>query len=219
VLLPEPPDAAPELLPVPKLLESLLEDEPRLPVLPLGVELPAPEEELPIPEDEPLEDPPAEPPEEPAPEDDLELPIPEDEVPDEPPMPELATSTPNALAVFSSMRPVACKLFDFWNSRIACWVFGPRTPSSGPGSIPLLFSADWTSFTLSLDSRWPADARRLEAAPPVLSLLLCISVLEPLEPLLALEPLAPVPRLLLPVPVASEEDFCEDEPAPLEPLV
>jgi hypothetical protein len=215
VLLPEPPDAAPELLPVPKLLESLLEDEPRLPVLPLGVELPAPEEELPIPEDEPLEDPPAEPPEEPAPEDDLELPIPEDEVPDEPPMPELATSTPNALAVFSSMRPVACKLFDFWNSRIACWVFGPRTPSSGPGSIPLLFSADWTSFTLSFDSR-PADARRLEAAPPVLSLLLCISVLEPLEPLLALEP---VPRLLLPVPVASEEDFCEDEPAPLEPLV
>ena len=216
MLLPEPLDAAPELLPVSKLLESLLEDEPRLPVLPLGVELPAPEDELPIPEDGPLEDPPAEPPEEPAPEEDLELPIPEDEVPDEPPMPELATSTPNALAVFSSMRPVACKLLDFWNSRIACWVFGPRTPSSGPGSIPLPLSADWTSFTLSLDSRWPADARRLEADPPVLSLLLCMSVL---EPLLALEPLAPVPRLLLPVPVASEEDFCEDEPAPLEPLV
>jgi hypothetical protein len=212
VLLPEPLDAAPELLPVPKLLESLLEDEPRLPVLPLGVELPAPEEELPIPEDEPLED-------SPAGEEDLELPMPEDELPDEPPMPELATSTPNALAVFSSMRPVACKLLDFWNSRIACWVFGPRTPSSGPGSIPLLFSADWTSFTLSLDSRWAVDARRLEAVPPVLSLLLWISVLELPGPLLALDPLAPVPRLLLPVPAASEEDFCEDDPAPLEPLV
>lgn len=40
------------------------------------------------------------------------LPIPE-EPDDEPEEEELATSIPRALAVFSSMRPVACRLFDF----------------------------------------------------------------------------------------------------------
>jgi hypothetical protein len=38
-----------------------------------------------------------------------ELRVPEEELDD----PELATFTPRALAVFSSMRPVACRLLDF----------------------------------------------------------------------------------------------------------
>jgi len=137
----------PALDPLPTLLldpllegEALLPDkEPPLPAAP-DEELPIPDDELPVPGDD-------------------ELPMPEDE---ELPAPELATSTPSALAVLSSMRPVACRLLDFWNSRIACCVFGPRTPSSGPGSIPLLLSADWTSLTLSFDMRPLAEARRLD---------------------------------------------------------
>ena len=45
----------------------------------------------------------------------LELPMPDDEDPEVPedPMPELATSTPSALAVLSSRRPVTWRLLDF----------------------------------------------------------------------------------------------------------
>ena len=59
----------------------------------------APEDELPIPDELPLSDV-------------DELPTLE-EGDDELPMPELDTSTPSALAVLSSIRPVACRLFDF----------------------------------------------------------------------------------------------------------
>jgi hypothetical protein len=79
----------PEPLPLPMPLDSF--EEPRLPLeAPLPDELPLPEE-LPIPEE----------PEEPLL---LEEPMPDDE---------LATSMPSALAVFSSMRPVAVRLLDF----------------------------------------------------------------------------------------------------------
>jgi hypothetical protein len=125
--------------------------EELLPVFPEG-ELPMPEE-LPIPE----------------------LPEGELPMPEELPIPELLTSTPSALAVLSSMRPVAGRLLDFWNSRNACWVFGPRTPSSGPGSIPLLFRADWTSFTLSFDMR-ELVARRVGVL--LWSFWVCISPLD-----------------------------------------
>jgi hypothetical protein len=66
----------------------------------------APEDELPIPDELPL----SEDDELPTLDDgDDELPMPEDELP----MLELETSTPRALAVLSSIRPVACRLLDF----------------------------------------------------------------------------------------------------------
>lgn len=66
--------------------------------------LPEPELELdPLPAPMPLES--FEEPRLPVEDPDDELPMPDDE--------ELATSTPSALAVFSSMRPVAWRLFDF----------------------------------------------------------------------------------------------------------
>ena len=103
-----------EPLPVPTLLESLeLPREEPLPE-PVAPEEPIPEllpEEEPdepfIPDDdEPLDDPIPEL-DDPIPE--LDDPVPEDE----------ATSTPRALAVLLSIRPVACRLLDFWNSRSA----------------------------------------------------------------------------------------------------
>jgi hypothetical protein len=128
----EPALDEPELEPVPKLLESLLDEEdPRLPLDPVPVE--DPDDELPMPED-----------------------VPEDEEP----MP-VPASTPRALTVLSSSRPVAERLLDFWNSRRACCVLGPSTPSSGPGSMPLLFRAACTALTFSFDMLEP-DARLLE---------------------------------------------------------
>ena len=94
--------------------------------------------------------------------------IPDDELPLDDPVPEdEATSTPKALAVLLSIRPVACRLLDFWNSRSALCVFGPMTPSSGPGSIPLLFKAACTCFTFSFDLLCPA--LRCPAAPSLLA--------------------------------------------------
>lgn len=135
--LPEEPLLDPVLAP---LLEEPPEDEPLPPVpddLPVG-ESPAPNE---LPDEDPLED-------------DLSLdglrpdeeaPLPDElfsleEAPlDDDPLPE--ASTPNALAVLSSSRPVACIPLSFWKARRACCVFGPMTPSAGPGSCPLFFSA------------------------------------------------------------------------------
>jgi hypothetical protein len=145
-------------------LEDPPEDEPLppLPDVPPVEESPVPNE---LPEEPPLEDAPAEllldepPVDEPAPDPD-EPPVP-NELPDEDPLeddlsvdelrpeeeapledePLPEASTPNALAVLSSSRPVACIPLSFWKARRACCVFGPMTPSAGPGSCPLFFSA------------------------------------------------------------------------------
>ena len=145
-------------------VDPVLDDPEELEPLPV----PTPLESFEVPRDEPLPEPVA--PEDPIPEllpdEEPDEPlIPDDELPLEDPVPaDEATSTPKALAVLLSMRPVACKLLDFWNSRSALWVFGPMTPSSGPGSMPLLFNAAWTCFTFSFDM---LPAVRFPAAPSV----------------------------------------------------
>jgi hypothetical protein len=188
----------PEPLPLPMPLDSF--EEPRLPLEePLPDELPVPEE-LPIPEE----------PEE-------ELPAPDEPLLLEEPMPddELATSTPSALAVFSSMRPVAVRLLDFWNSRKAPCVFGPITPSSGPGSMPLLFKAAWTCFTFSFDMLPALALRALPSLPRSLCMLLPRSVcMLPDDD----------PRWLLLPGADGSLDFWDslplfEDPAPLEPPV
>jgi hypothetical protein len=112
----EPP--VPNELPDEPLLDGLVEEPPEddlsVDELRPDEEAPLPDELLSVLEEAPLEDEP--------------FPLP-------------AASTPSALAVLSSSRPVACIPLSFWKARRACCVFGPITPSAGPGSCPLLFSA------------------------------------------------------------------------------
>jgi hypothetical protein len=177
-------------------VDPVLEDPEELEPLPVPRLL----ESLEVPRDEPLPEPVA--PEEPMPE----------LLPDEDPVPEdEATSTPRALAVLLSRRPVACRLLDFWNSRSALCVFGPMTPSSGPGSMPLLFNAAWTSLTFSFDMLWPA------LRPPVPSL-----PVWPRSVFMSLDDEPELPRWLLLPAADGSLDFCDSlplraDPAPLEP--
>jgi hypothetical protein len=147
-------DYLPEEPPLDPLVEPLLE-EPLPEAPPVDEPLPAPDEP-PVPNELP-EDPLPDGLVEDPPEDDFSLeelrpdeeaPLPDellsllDEAPlEEEPFPLPAASTPSALAVLSSSRPVACIPLSFWKARRACCVFGPITPSAGPGSWPLLFSA------------------------------------------------------------------------------
>ena len=112
----EPP--VPNELPDGPLLDGLVEEPPEddfsVAELRPDEEAPLPDELLSILEEAPLE---------------------------EEPFPLPAAYTPSALAVLSSSRPVACIPLSFWKARRACCVFGPITPSTGPGSCPLSFSA------------------------------------------------------------------------------
>ena len=112
----EPP--VPNELPDGPLLDGLVEEPPEddfsVAELRPDEEAPLPDELLSILEEAPLE---------------------------EEPFPLPAASTPSALAVLSSSRPVACIPLSFWKARRACCVLGPITPSTGPGSCPLSFSA------------------------------------------------------------------------------
>jgi hypothetical protein len=213
------PDVEPEV-PAPERPEDvpLLEDgeEPVAPLEPLIPEDDVPEEEplMPdeVPEEEPLmpdEVPPAAelPPEvEPLmPVEDL--PAEEEPIPDAPPAeldaPDMLT--PRALAVSLFTLPVAWRFFAFWKSLNACCVFGPITPSIGPGSCPWLLSASCTCRMFDCDAfpdAWLMPDRLLLpccaeepasdcAEPPRGDCVeLCVSVREEAAPLCEALPLA-----------------------------
>lgn len=91
---------------------------------------------------------------------------------DDEPMPplELCEAPPcNAASVCESSWPDGVRLFCCWNCLRALFVFGPSWPSTGPGSIPLSFSACCASRTSELlpcmDDEDPYPPEALEALP------------------------------------------------------
>lgn len=71
---------------------------------------------------------------------------PDDDAPEVEPLP---PCTPSAESVCESSWPLAWMPCACWKLVRACWVFGPRMPSAGPGSCPFCCRACWACFTFS----------------------------------------------------------------------